>query len=60
MAESCLPNPFSRVNVSTITEIQAYALGARFLYPEAKTVLDIGGQDTKVISLSESGESVEV
>ena len=40
----------------TITEIQAYALGARFLCPEAKTVLDIGGQDTKVISLSETGK----
>lgn len=47
---------FPRVNVSTITEIQAYALGARFLYPEAKTVLDIGGQDTKVISLAETGK----
>ena len=47
---------FRQVNVSTITEIQAYALGTRFLYPEARTVLDIGGQDTKVISLSESGK----
>lgn len=47
---------FPQINVSTITEIQAYALGARFLYPEAKTVLDIGGQDTKVISLSEAGK----
>ncbi|MGA2228948.1 MAG: acyl-CoA dehydratase activase, partial [Syntrophobacteraceae bacterium] len=28
----------------------------RFLYPEAKTVLDIGGQDTKVISLSDAGK----
>ncbi|MCE5334066.1 MAG: acyl-CoA dehydratase activase [Desulfobacteraceae bacterium] len=47
---------FRQVEVSTITEIQAYALGARFLHPEARTVLDIGGQDTKVISLSESGK----
>jgi len=47
---------FRQVNVSTITEIQAYSLGARFLYPEAKMVLDIGGQDTKVISLSETGK----
>jgi len=47
---------FRKVNVSTITEIQAYALGAHFLHPEAKTVLDIGGQDTKVISLSETGK----
>ncbi|MCL5406642.1 MAG: acyl-CoA dehydratase activase [Deltaproteobacteria bacterium] len=47
---------FSHLNVSTITEIQAYALGAQFLYPAAKTVLDIGGQDTKVISLSDTGK----
>ncbi|MFZ2448827.1 MAG: acyl-CoA dehydratase activase [Syntrophobacteraceae bacterium] len=45
--------------VSTITEIQAYALGAKFLFPEARTVLDIGGQDTKVISLSEAGKVVK-
>lgn len=47
---------FQEIDVTTITEIQAYALGSRFLYPEAKTVLDIGGQDTKVISLSETGK----
>jgi (R)-2-hydroxyacyl-CoA dehydratese activating ATPase len=47
---------FPQMDVSTITEIQAYALGARLLYPEAGTVLDIGGQDTKVISLSEAGK----
>jgi len=44
------------MDVTTITEIQAYALGARFLFPEARTVLDIGGQDTKVISLLPSGK----
>ncbi|GAB6058527.1 acyl-CoA dehydratase activase [Desulfonatronum parangueonense] len=38
-----------------ITEIQAYALGAAGLFPEARTVLDIGGQDTKVISLGPGG-----
>ncbi len=42
--------------VETITEIQAYALGARYLFPEVRTVLDIGGQDTKVILLSENGK----
>ena len=47
---------FIQMNVSTITEIQAYALGAQFLYPEVRTVLDIGGQDTKVISLAETGK----
>jgi predicted CoA-substrate-specific enzyme activase len=43
------------MEVTTITEIQAYALGARFFFPEARTVLDIGGQDTKVISLLPNG-----
>jgi (R)-2-hydroxyacyl-CoA dehydratese activating ATPase len=44
------------LSVTTITEIQAYALGARFFFPEARTVLDIGGQDTKVISLLPNGK----
>jgi len=42
--------------VQTVTEIQAYALGARFLFPEVRTVLDIGGQDTKVILVNEKGK----
>jgi predicted CoA-substrate-specific enzyme activase len=33
----------------TITEIKAYALGAQFLFPGARTVIDIGGQDSKAI-----------
>lgn len=39
----------------TITEIKAYAQGAHFLYPDAKTVIDIGGQDSKAISLNADG-----
>ena len=38
--------------IETITEIKAYGLGAHALFPEAATVLDIGGQDTKAIALS--------
>ncbi|MGE4506356.1 MAG: acyl-CoA dehydratase activase [Desulfovibrionaceae bacterium] len=38
--------------VSAVTEIKAHARGAAQLFPEAKTVLDIGGQDTKAISLA--------
>ena len=41
--------------VTTITEIKAYALGATRLHPEARTLLDIGGQDTKVIALLPGG-----
>lgn len=40
----------------TLTEIKAYALGASRLFPQAAAVLDIGGQDTKVISLSPGGK----
>ena len=50
-----LAESLARRNVVTITEIQAYALGASWLFPEARTVLDIGGQDTKVISLQKDG-----
>jgi len=46
----------SGCRVETITEIQAYALGARHLCGEARTVLDIGGQDTKVILLAPTGK----
>jgi len=38
-----------------ITEIKAHALGAAHFFPEALTVLDIGGQDTKVILLDSNG-----
>lgn len=40
-----------RYGAKTITEIGAYALGVSELFPEARSVLDIGGQDTKVILL---------
>jgi len=43
------------LDASTVTEIKAYAVGARFLVPQARTILDIGGQDSKAISLHESG-----
>jgi (R)-2-hydroxyacyl-CoA dehydratese activating ATPase len=39
----------------SITEILAHALGARHLFPECHSVLDIGGQDTKAISLDSLG-----
>jgi len=35
-----------------ITEIKAYALGACFLFPQCQTVIDIGGQDSKVIKVT--------
>jgi predicted CoA-substrate-specific enzyme activase len=38
-----------------ISEIKAFALGVKSIFPECQTVLDIGGQDTKVISLNQHG-----
>jgi len=38
-----------------VTEIRAYALGAHYLRPDMTGVLDIGGQDTKVIALGDGG-----
>jgi (R)-2-hydroxyacyl-CoA dehydratese activating ATPase len=43
------------LDAPTVTEIKAYAVGTLFLVPEARTILDIGGQDSKAIALHESG-----
>jgi predicted CoA-substrate-specific enzyme activase len=40
----------------TVSEIKAYAVGARHLYPDCRTVIDIGGQDCKASSLSDTGD----
>ncbi len=40
----------------TITEIKAHVVGARAFFPDAQTVLDIGGQDSKAIALSKNGK----
>ncbi|MEO0162036.1 MAG: acyl-CoA dehydratase activase [candidate division WOR-3 bacterium] len=40
-------------NCPIVTEIKAYATGAYFLYPDCRTIIDIGGQDTKVIKVKE-------
>ena len=38
-----------------ITEIKAHAQGARYCVPECRTILDVGGQDSKVIALDANG-----
>jgi len=42
-----------------VTEIKAHALGAAFLFNGARTVLDIGGQDTKVILMNEKASVID-
>jgi predicted CoA-substrate-specific enzyme activase len=38
-----------------ITEITCHARGAHFLFPGTRTVIDMGGQDSKVITLDDKG-----
>ncbi|PLX99663.1 MAG: 3-hydroxyacyl-ACP dehydratase [Desulfuromonas sp.] len=42
-----------------ITEIKAHAQGARYCVPECRTILDVGGQDSKVIALDGNGRVVQ-
>ncbi len=41
---------------TTITEITSHAVGVRRLVPEAMTVIDIGGQDSKLMRLDRGGK----
>jgi predicted CoA-substrate-specific enzyme activase len=38
-----------------LPEIICHARGTKFLFTEAKTIIDIGGQDSKVIELDDAG-----
>lgn len=50
---------YARNNISlaatTITEITCHAAGVHYLAPEAMTVVEIGGQDSKLLRLSAGG-----
>ena len=45
--------PFSKEHIRS--EILCHGLGAHMMYPETRTVLDIGGQDTKGIQIDANG-----
>ena len=38
-----------------ITEISCHGKGVAFLFPDARSVIDIGGQDSKVIEIDDTG-----
>lgn len=48
--------PFANENIS---EISCHARGAVWLCPTVRTVVDIGGQDCKVMSIDEKGKVIE-
>ena len=59
-AISCLvATGYGRIRVPfadrEVTEITCHARGAHYLFPKTGTVIDIGGQDSKVITLDERG-----
>jgi predicted CoA-substrate-specific enzyme activase len=43
----------------TLTELSCHGAGAHFLCSDIRTVIDIGGQDSKVITLADDGSMVD-
>lgn len=39
-----------------MSELSCHAKGMKFLFPDVRTIIDIGGQDSKVMKLSEDGK----
>ncbi len=54
---------YGRFNVAfgdaQVTEISCHAKGAWAIFPQTRTVIDIGGQDTKAIGVSDRGEVLD-
>lgn len=54
---------YGRVNLPmadrTVTELTCHAKGAHYLNPEVRTVIDIGGQDSKVIHVDHEGNMID-
>ncbi|MHC5111221.1 MAG: acyl-CoA dehydratase activase [Planctomycetota bacterium] len=42
-----------------VTEITAHARGAREWHPDVRTIVDIGGQDTKIIQIDQAGQLID-
>ena len=54
---------YGRINVPfadrQVTEISCHAKGISYLFPNARTIIDIGGQDSKAIIIDEQGKPVD-
>jgi predicted CoA-substrate-specific enzyme activase len=54
---------YGRISVPSadkqVTEISCHGLGARHLFPDTETVIDIGGQDSKVIRVGKGGKVLD-
>jgi len=55
----CISTGYGRKKVavadSDVTEISCHAAGAVFLFPQTRTIIDIGGQDSKIIQIDRTG-----
>ncbi len=60
---ACISTGYGRESIAFaerhLTEITCHARGARAWYPEVRHIIDIGGQDTKIIRLSEKGQMAD-
>ncbi len=54
---------YGRINVpfadKQVTEISCHAKGISYLFPRAKTIVDIGGQDSKAIKINANGRPID-
>jgi len=54
---------YGRINVpfadKQVTEISCHAKGISYLFPRAKTIVDIGGQDSKAIKIDTNGRPTD-
>lgn len=59
----CISTGYGRDNIrfadQSITEITCHAMAAGFYYPQHITVLDIGGQDNKIIHVDDMGRCLD-
>ena len=60
--EFCVSTGYGRERIpcagSNVSEISCHGKGAQWLIPSVRTVLDVGGQDCKVIKVDENGRLV--
>lgn len=60
---ACVATGYGRRQVEIadrfVTEITCHARGAREWYPEVRHIIDIGGQDTKVIQINDRGQMAD-
>lgn len=49
----------TKLSDKAVTELSCHARGAYFLHPATRTVIDIGGQDSKVLRIDKDGNMVD-